>query len=177
MFHVRQVGSCHRNRVRFYFTRPDRMTAAHGGAQRHCSASVKQASQLHLMRRLSKLAECVLDKEKGIRQRHAISPHRIFCRQTVQPIVPPHQRFIALCAVRAKYGLFWFCLFDFATSGIDFPPEVELFRIFQRFNFRPSIREPLQSTTFQRNQSTDDPVRLFSFFANHRFRTPSQRST
>ena len=41
----------------------------------------------------------------------------------------------------------------------------------------PSIREPLQSTTFQRNQSADDPVRLFSFFANHRFRTPSQRST
>ena len=33
----------------------------------------------------------------------------------------------------------------------------------------PSIREPLQSTAFQRNQSADDPVRLFSFFANHRF--------
>ena len=159
VLHLRQVCLGNSNRVRLHFACPHSPPAAHHGTQRHGPASIEQAAQLHLRRRLPQFPESILDEEQGIRQGHAVAPHGILRRRTVQLVVPFLHSGIASGSICPGNDLLWLLPFDLAVSQIHFPPELDFRFIRQRCNFSPSIWKALQSSTLHRQQAAHDPFR------------------
>ena len=139
VLHLRQVCFGNGNRVRLHFACPHSPPAAHHSTQWHGPASIEQAAQLHLRRRLPQFSESILDEEQGIRQGHSVTPHGILRRRTVQLVVPSLHCGIASGSIRPGNDLLRFLPFDLAVSQVHFPPELDFFCICQRCDLaRPS---------------------------------------
>lgn len=156
---MRQVRSRDGNRVRLHLTCPYCPSTAHYRAQRHRSAAVKQASQLHVLGWFAQFPEGIFDKEQCVRQRHTIAPHGILCCHAMQAVMPAHQCLVAFSAATLHNFSARSFPFDFAISGIYFTPEWKLLWRGQRCDFCPPIREALQSAAFQWDKTADNPVR------------------
>ena len=143
VLHLRQVCFGNGNRVRLHFACPHSPPAAHHSTQWHGPASIEQAAQLHLRRRLPQFSESILDEEQGIRQGHSVTPHGILRRRTVQLVVPSLHCGIASGSIRPGNDLLRFLPFDLAVSQVHFPPELDFFCICQRCDLAPAIWKAL----------------------------------